>query len=218
MDNNELPTWILSIRDNYRTNPVRWMWGGMTLLVVLLLALLLVPRYFSYKSEATELLSQGLASLAQGDNVMAMQSFEKLDKSYSLSGQSRDALFYTGAALFGLERYDAAEKAFRQYREKRPRGEMAAQAILGEAACREMQGDQPGALALYREARSKYGASFMKKDIEVQLARLSLATGDTPTAAGIYQELAGDSEGLWRDVARGRSRLFAAEAGDTAAR
>ncbi len=207
MEKLELPEWALKLKHNYEADPVRWMWGGMTALVVILVVGLVGYMVKNQRAKASEEFSAGLLALQQSNYVGASQSFQKIRSSYRWSGFRDRALLMNGAALFGLSQYAEAEAAYREYAESNPSDELAPEAWMNVGACREMQGDTAGALQVYREALSRNPDFFGAKALEVRIARLALATGDVTTPAGIYDRLEKDSEGLWREIARGNRRM-----------
>lgn len=203
----ELPDWALSIKRSYQADPVRWMWGGMTVLVVVLVVALVGFMVRNQRAKASEEFSAGLLSLQQGNYAAASQSFQKILSSYRWSGFRHRAQLMNGSALFGLSQYAEAEKAFREFAEANAGDELAAEAWLNVGACRELQGDSQGALRIYRDALARDPNFFGKKAFEVRIARLTRRLGDQATPAEIYDRLEKDSEGLWREIARGNRRM-----------
>jgi tetratricopeptide (TPR) repeat protein len=208
MNEFEFPNWTKRLQRNYEADPVRWMWISMTALVVVLAIGMVFYMVRKQKQEASELLTKGMQALDQGNYVSAQQNFERIEKSMRFSGMGDEAKIFSAAALFGLERYAESEKAYRDFRSAAPSSDLAPEAELGIGACLEMKGDTAGALAVYRAALEKYRNSFLAKALETRVARLARQTGDTPTAAEVYDRLEGDSEGLWREISRGNRRLI----------
>ncbi len=213
-----IPDWAKRARAVYDRDPVKWMWIGMTTLVVLLIAAMIVYIVSNQKSEASQLLSEGLLALSNGNYPVAVQSFERIQSSYRLSGFRDEAMFFSASAQFGLEQYESAEATFRKFLETNPEPEFAVKAELGVGACQEMRNDLPGALATYRAALARHPGSPFIKALEIRVARLSRETGDATAAAEIYDRLESDTEGLWREIARGNRRLvLVRSSSDTAA-
>jgi tetratricopeptide (TPR) repeat protein len=208
MNEIEIPEWMKSLREGYDNDPVRWTWIGMTALVVILAAAMVFYMVRKQKQEASELLTKGMQALDQGNYVSARQNFQRIETSMRFSGMSAEARLFSAAALFGLEQYGEAEKAYREFLAAEPSSELAPEAEMGVGACLEMKGDTAGALAVYRGALQKYRNTFASKALEMRVARLARQSGDTPTAAEIYDRLEGDSEGLWREISRGNRRLI----------
>lgn len=207
MDKMELPEWAQKLKHNYEADPVRWMWGGMTALVIVLIVGLVGYMVKNQREKASAEFSAGLLALQQSNYAGAAQSFQKIRSSYRWSGFRDRALMMNGAALFGLSRYAEAEAAYREFAESSPGDELAPEAWMNVGACREMVGDTVGALRIYRDALSRKPDFFGAKALEVRIARLALATGDLETPVGIYDRLEKDSEGLWREIARGNRRM-----------
>lgn len=192
------------LRTSYETHTSRWLGAGMALVVATIIALLVVPGYFSQQKEAMEMLTTGLIALNNDEYVTALQIFDKMERSQRMAKVARFAPLYKGAALFGLERFDQAEASFREFLEKNSHDYLAPEAVMGIAACLEEAGNHKGALAEYRRAQAEYPGSFVDKAVVFQIARLSDRVGDHDAALRIYDELSGDSEGLWRELVRGR--------------
>lgn len=213
----EIPSWALKVRDAYRADPTRWMWVGMSSLVVVLVIGLVSYMVINQRQRASGEFSTGLLALQQGNYAGAMQSFDKIRSSYRLSGFKDRARLMSGAALFGLSRYEDAEMAYREFLAADPQSDMAPEALLGIGACLEMKGDSSAALRTYQDALTKYPEFFGRKAFEVRVARLALVAGDIAAPAAIYDRLESDSEGLWREIARGNRRMISLAAPGTAA-
>lgn len=208
MSEIEIPDWMMDLRKGYDRDPVRWTWIGMTTLVVILVIGMVFYMVRKQTQEASELLTKGMQSLDQGNYPSAVQSFQRIETSMRFSGMRDEAKLFSGAALFGLERYADAEKAYRDFLAAEPSSELAPEAEMGIGACLEMKGDTEGALKVYQGALQKYKSTFAAKALEMRVARLARQSGETPVAAEIYGRLEGDSEGLWREISRGNRRLI----------
>ena len=206
-----MPDWAQALKDNYHRNPIRWMWVGMTALVLLLVVLIFIPRYNAQKREAAELLTEGFQALGNDNYVVALRSFDRLQSAYPMTDVSEIASLYKGAALFGLERYSEAEKSYRKFVTDNSGSDLATEAMMGVAACQEMLGQSDESLATYKEIQSKYPGSFAAKAVDLQIARLSDLKGDSETASKIYTELAADTNTLWYDMVKGRQKSFHSE-------
>lgn len=222
MNELELPEWVVRLRKTYESDPVKWMWIGMTALVLVIIVGLVAYMIRRQKTEAAELLADGLVSLDAGNYQAAMQDFQRIETSHKLSGYRDEARLYSAAALFGLGRYNEALDAYSKFVQDNPKSELAPQAELSIGACFEMRGDTAAALRGYQAAREKYKGSFLEKALEIRIARLSRLMGDAKMPGAIYDALEKDTEGLWKEIARGNRRMIATApeptASDTASR
>ncbi|OIO31348.1 MAG: hypothetical protein AUJ18_06640 [Candidatus Hydrogenedentes bacterium CG1_02_42_14] len=212
MEELSIPSWVTKLKKIYEQDPIKWMWIAFTSLVAIVIISMLVFIVGKQRREASEIFADGLFALSNGDYPTAVQIFDKVRSSYRLSGLKNDAIFFSASARFGLERYNEAEDLYRQYLNTNPEPDFAAKAELDIGACREMSGDTAGALQTYKKARSKYSNSFLSKAFDVKIARLSYSVGDLKTAQEIYSRLETDTEGLWKEIARGNRRLVFIEA------
>ncbi|MEK8023712.1 MAG: tetratricopeptide repeat protein [Candidatus Hydrogenedentota bacterium] len=211
MNELEIPEWLLRIRKNYEADPVKWMWIGMTVLVLVIIAVFATYMVRKQKAEASELLTNGLQALDAGEFQSAWLAFQKIESAHKLSGYRDEARLYSAAAMFGLGKYDEAEAAYKAMIESDPRGVLTPQAELSLGACLEMKNDPKGALEYYRGAREKYKGAYIEKAFEIRIARLSRMLGDAETPAAIYDRLEKDTDGLWKEIARGNRRMIISE-------
>lgn len=207
MNHIELPDWVVRLRAGYEADPTKWLWAGTVALVLLIGALFFNYTVSQQKRNAAELMTQGLGALNGGNYAEAARAFDDISTSHGFSGLGDQAQLLHAASLFGLGQYAEAEAAYG--RAAKSSEGVAPEADLGIGACKEMLGDTAGALSIYEAARARYPESYLAKAFDIRIARLSLGLGNTGKAQAIYDTLETDTDGLWKEIARGNRRMVA---------
>jgi len=127
---------------------------GMVLLAVV--ALLAVFAFFVRTSEADTLYRRGQRIYDAGRLREALPYFREAQQAAPLSNTAIHSTYYESIILYREEDWAEAEKGFRKLIERFPEAQAAAESQYHIGLCRARQGDEPGAIAAWRETRQRY--------------------------------------------------------------
>lgn len=185
------------------------MGAGIALLLILLVALIVIPRVLSQRETARALLSDGFVAMNNGNYVAALSTFDQIMTKHRLSGLADEATVYKAAALVGLDNCGEAVPLFERFRQEEPRHDLAALAVAGIATCAEIEGDYARSAGLYEGLVGGGSHEYLGNTARFRLARLARETGNADAALNYYKELRETNEdNLWAELARGRQRLL----------
>lgn len=206
MNESELPSWVVRIRDRYEADPTKWIGIGAAVLVLLLIGIFLGFTVKNQKAAATADFIKGANAVENREFQTSAQIFERIRTSQRFSGLVDEASVLHAASLFGLGDYEKAESVFREV--VGSDAMLSPQAELGIGACMEMRGETEAALAHYENAKGR--ESFLKNAFDARIARLARAVGKREVAIEIYDRLEKDTDSLWKELARGNRRIVTA--------
>ncbi len=125
----------------------------------------------------------------------AVNILQNLVDSYGDTKSGKTGAFYLANAYFNLEKYDEAEKYFKEYLDGNSDDILEASAISGVASCLEEQGKFAEAAEMYEKAADQFSDGFMAPDNLFNSARCLVLAKDTEAASIIlYQVLEKYSE------------------------
>lgn len=213
MQQNEFIDFLKKAVEAGRNLSPRFLGSAAVVLILAIVGLIYWGQVRAQNGEASALMLQGFRALESGRYAQAAQIFGLIETEYTLSRFRKDAPFYHGVALFGLEQYEKAEKLFREFARTNPSSDLAPLALANAAGCREALGDAAAALEEYQQILRSYPDSYLDHYLKLNVARLSETQGNTQTATHIYKDiLASDTNNLWFEIARSNLRLVAVEA------
>jgi peptidoglycan lytic transglycosylase len=127
-------------------------------------------------------LVDGVAAFADGKYEVALPLVSRTALRETPLGDY--AAYYTAATLARLSRTEDARAGFHALRERKPKGQLAGAAALGEAAAAEVLGDYRAAAAIYRDLVAD--KLTLSDTVLSSLGRAELAAGNRSAAADAY--------------------------------
>lgn len=155
-----------------------------------------VSFYFWKQGARAEAASQALSAVrptssADGTPVMPTAAdYLKIAKEYSGTAAAGRASLLAGSALFEAAKYVEAKAQFDQFLRDRPQSPLRTEALYGQGACLDAQGNADEAITVFKNLVDRYPTDPLASRAKVALARQYKAKNQPAEALRLLEDVA----------------------------
>ncbi len=166
--------------------------------------------------EGDVVLTNANAAFFSGQYDTAIASYNNIIENYAGTPAADKSYFFLATAYYYSQKYDDAEKFFKEYIKRGKDPFFKTSAMMGLGAIKEQKGDFKGAIEEYQKTVQKYPQSALAPYIYVSIGRCYEHLNDAKKAMESYQyvkehypesEISGESE-FYRKLLKGRAEAL----------